>query len=107
PRKTDDPKAGQAKEDRGELRVLQGEYDPGAMPANRALQRKLYEAGYAGITYPVEYGGQGLPSEYETVFNEEAEDFVVPNLGPLARGTFLCNVPTILAHGQPEFLRTF
>ena len=29
-------------------------------PAQRALQRKLFDAGYAGITWPKEYGGQGL-----------------------------------------------
>jgi len=29
------------------------------LPA-RALQKKIYEAGYAGIDWPKEYGGQGL-----------------------------------------------
>ena len=93
--KTDDPK------------VAEAVYEPSRMAANRALQRRVYEAGYAGITYPMEYGGQGLPAEYEAVFKEEAEEFVLPDLGSLARLSALCNAPTILAHGQPEFLRWF
>jgi alkylation response protein AidB-like acyl-CoA dehydrogenase len=83
------------------------EYDAAWLPENRALQRKIYEAGYAGITWPVEFGGQGLPGIYESIFNEEAENFVLPDFGALVGTTFAINVPTIMAHAQPEFLRTF
>ncbi len=44
-----------------------------------ALQAKLYEGGYAGFTFPVEYGGQGLTIEHERVFLEEAEGYDSPN----------------------------
>jgi alkylation response protein AidB-like acyl-CoA dehydrogenase len=54
----------------------------------------------------VEYGGQGLPPEYELAFEEEAADFVLPAYA-LHSGTFGCNVPTMLVHAQPEFLRWF
>ena len=47
-------------------------YTPEVMAANRALQRRLFEGGYAGITWPTEYGGQGLPGAYESAFLEEA-----------------------------------
>ena len=79
---------------------------PGEMAAHRVLQRKVYEAGYAGIAWPVEYGGQGLPPEYELAFEEEARDYVLPAYA-LHSGTFGCNVPTMLVHAQPEFLRWF
>ena len=46
------------------------------MAANRALQRRLFEGGYAGITWPKEYGGQGLPGEYESAFSDEAAGYV-------------------------------
>ena len=46
----------------------------------RALQRKLYEAGYAGFTFPVEYGGQGLSLEHERVFNAEAAGYDMPQV---------------------------
>ncbi|HUJ64434.1 MAG TPA: hypothetical protein VLX59_02785, partial [Acidimicrobiales bacterium] len=34
-------------------------YTPEVIAANRALQRLLFDGGYAGITWPKEYGGQG------------------------------------------------
>jgi alkylation response protein AidB-like acyl-CoA dehydrogenase len=73
--------------------------------AQRPLQRKLYEGGYAGITWPTEYGGQGLTDAHERVFNEEARDYVLPDLG-IAGGltTGVCG-PTMLRHASPEFLR--
>ena len=92
-RKADDASAGEVK-------------DSAAMAAHRALQRKVYDAGYSGIAWPVEYGGQGLPPEYELAFEEEAADFVLPAYA-LHSGTFGCNVPTMLVHAQPEFLRWF
>ncbi len=91
--KSGDPAAGEVKE-------------PGEMAAHRALQRKVYEAGYSGIAWPAEYGGQGLPPEYELAFEEEAAGFVLPAYA-LHSGTFGCNVPTMLVHAQPEFLRWF
>jgi alkylation response protein AidB-like acyl-CoA dehydrogenase len=92
-RKAEDAPAGETKE-------------PGEIAAHRVLQRKVYEAGYAGIAWPAEYGGQGLPPEYELAFEEEARDYVLPAYA-LHSGTFGCNVPTMLVHAQPEFLRWF
>jgi alkylation response protein AidB-like acyl-CoA dehydrogenase len=72
--------------------------------AQRALQRRLYEAGYAGITWPKEYGGQGLSQEYERAFNQEARGFVLPNLGVAGGATLGVCAPTMLAHASPAFL---
>jgi alkylation response protein AidB-like acyl-CoA dehydrogenase len=44
----------------------------------RRIQSKLYEAGYAGFTFPAEYGGQGLTLDHERVFLEEAQGYDVP-----------------------------
>jgi alkylation response protein AidB-like acyl-CoA dehydrogenase len=38
---------------------------------NRDLQRLFYDAGFAGICFPREYGGQGLSLEHQQAFNEE------------------------------------
>ena len=46
--------------------------------AARQVQAQLYDAGYAGITYPTEYGGAGLSLDHERVFLEEAVGFDVP-----------------------------
>src|SRR3954449_6903538 len=37
----------------------------------REWSRKLYEAGYAGLTWPTEYGGAGAPYSYQAIFYEE------------------------------------
>ena len=37
----------------------------------RDWQKKVYEAGYLGMAWPAEYGGRGLPPEYQDVVNEE------------------------------------
>ncbi|HEX5588078.1 MAG TPA: acyl-CoA dehydrogenase family protein [Acidimicrobiia bacterium] len=71
----------------------------------KAIQRKLYDGGYAGITWPKEYGGQGLPSAYERVFNEEARGFRTPDLGVAGGTTFGICVPTMLQHASPEYLQ--
>jgi alkylation response protein AidB-like acyl-CoA dehydrogenase len=77
----------------------------------KVLQQKLYDAGYAGFTFPVEYGGQGLSLDHERVFDEEAAGYDMPtnNFGVsinilgaslLAYGTHeqkLAHVPNILA----------
>ncbi len=44
----------------------------------KGLQQRLHEAGYAGFTFPTEYGGQGLTLDHERVFDEEAIGYVMP-----------------------------
>jgi alkylation response protein AidB-like acyl-CoA dehydrogenase len=44
----------------------------------RELQRRLCDAGYAGISFPREYGGQGLTPEHQSAFTEECLGFEIP-----------------------------
>ena len=44
----------------------------------RSFQGKLYEAGYAGFSFPVEFGGQGLTVGHELAFMEEAVGYDIP-----------------------------
>ncbi|MEZ5297593.1 MAG: acyl-CoA dehydrogenase family protein [Ilumatobacteraceae bacterium] len=37
----------------------------------RAWQRRVFEAGFAGIHWPVEYGGRGLDRSYTAIWSEE------------------------------------
>ncbi len=46
---------------------------------DRELQRKLYDAGLAGICIPREYGGQGLTPEHQRVLNDELAGFEYPS----------------------------
>jgi alkylation response protein AidB-like acyl-CoA dehydrogenase len=66
----------------------------------RQLQRRLYEGGFAGTCYPREYGGQGLPVEYQRVFDEESEGYELPVLFSIPTLS-ICG-PTILEFGTEE-----
>jgi alkylation response protein AidB-like acyl-CoA dehydrogenase len=66
----------------------------------RDWQRKLYENGFLGMSWPKEYGGQGASAIEMAVFNEESAKVRAP--GPLnVLGLSLAG-PTIIAHGTPE-----
>ncbi len=71
--------------------------------AERPKQRALFDAGYAGITWPVEYGGQGLTPAHERAFLEEAAGHELPDFGYAAAMTFRICGPVMLAHASEEF----
>ncbi|SEP28756.1 acyl-CoA dehydrogenase family protein [Trujillonella endophytica] len=64
-----------------------------AVDVARRFQGALFDAGLAGLTWPVEYGGQGLTTAHQLAFNEEAEPYVVPTM-PLLIGLGMC-APTL------------
>ena len=69
--------------------------------AAKRYQAALYDAGLAGITWPVEVGGQGLTAEHQRVFNEEAAGYEVPT-GVYTIGLGMV-IPTIVEHGtEPQ-----
>ena len=51
-----------------------------ALAHDRKLQRMFFDAGFAGICFPKEYGGQGLPPEYQRVLNQELAGYEYPSL---------------------------
>jgi alkylation response protein AidB-like acyl-CoA dehydrogenase len=81
-----------------------GDRTPEQMVEARALQRKLFEGGFAGISFPVEYGGRGLTAAHERAFRQEAVGYVTPNLGAAGGVTFGPIARSLLAHATPEFL---
>ena len=48
------------------------------VPAARDWQRKKFEAGFAGITMPKEYGGQGGGQMQQVIYNQEEAEYVTP-----------------------------
>lgn len=78
---------------------------PEQIATSRALQRKLFDAGYAGISYPAEYGGRGLTPLHERAFREESVDYVMPDFGASGSVTFGAIGRSLLAHCTPEFLQ--
>ncbi|OLO39239.1 hypothetical protein BTR23_09325 [Alkalihalophilus pseudofirmus] len=55
--------------------------DNGEFSAEQNLdwERKLYEGGYSGISWPKEYGGQGNDIIFQTIFNEECAKLNAPS----------------------------
>jgi alkylation response protein AidB-like acyl-CoA dehydrogenase len=45
---------------------------------DRELQKKIYDGGFAGIRYPVQYGGQGLTREHQLAWHEATAGYRVP-----------------------------
>jgi alkylation response protein AidB-like acyl-CoA dehydrogenase len=75
---------------------------PEEIAAARVLQRTLFDAGFAGISYPKAYGGRGLSPAHERVFKEEAQGYVTPDFGGAGAVTFGPIGRSILEHGTEE-----
>ena len=69
-------------------------------------QAALFDAGFAGLTEPKEYGGQGLADVYQTIFNEEAARYVTADRDIYVIGVGMC-VPTLLAHGTEQLKQRY
>ena len=66
----------------------------------RDWSRELHEAGYAGLTWPKEYGGGGRAPSYQAIFLEELARAEAPqHLGVIGLGMA---GPTIISHGTDE-----
>jgi alkylation response protein AidB-like acyl-CoA dehydrogenase len=69
-------------------------------PFVREWSRQLYEGGYAGLTWPKEYGGAGAPHSFQAIFYEELAAAQAPShVGVI--GLSMAG-PTIIAHGTEE-----
>ncbi|MEU5882343.1 acyl-CoA dehydrogenase family protein [Spirillospora sp. NPDC047279] len=70
------------------------------LPTARAFMAQLYDAGYSGITWPAEYGGQGLTAAEERAFQQAARDVTLP-VGVFGIGFGMCG-PTLISIGTEE-----
>ena len=66
-----------------------------------AWQRKLYDAGYAGINWPREFGGRDASLTEQLVYYEEVARARAPYVGVNFVG-LLHGGPTLMAEGSPE-----
>ena len=63
-------------------------------------QAMLFDNGWAGITWPVAYGGRGGTVIDQMIFNQELGHFEVPG-NVFAQGIGMAG-PTLIQHGTPE-----
>jgi len=71
----------------------------------KAWQRKVLAAGYLAVSWPREYGGQGLASIYQMIVNEEMARAGAPRL--VGEEGLLTLGPTLLAWGSEEQKRRY
>jgi alkylation response protein AidB-like acyl-CoA dehydrogenase len=77
-----------------------GRPDASAVVRAKEFQRQLADARLAGITWPEQFGGRGLPGRFQQIFDREAAAFAMPP-SALEIGLGMCG-PTILVHGSDE-----
>src|SRR3954453_8313113 len=73
---------------------------PPARRARREWQRRLAEAGLAAVTWPADYGGQGLGPLHQVVVNQEIGRAGVPGIFDVIGVGMLG--PTLIAHGDED-----
>lgn len=69
--------------------------------AAQQWQHARWEAGFGWITGPEEFGGRGLPPEYEVLYRRIESAYDVPDMSPLRIGIGTVG-PAILGNGSPE-----
>ena len=88
-------------EHRQEAPPSQGSSEDSAyIDARRAWQRKLAEAGFAGVTWPKEFGGQGRGPIEQVTVNQELSAAGVPGILDVIGIGMLG--PCLIAHGTDE-----
>jgi alkylation response protein AidB-like acyl-CoA dehydrogenase len=91
-------------EHKSEAPVLEGpdaiKDEDEVIAARRAWQGKLAEGGLAGVTWPKEFGGQGLGPIEQVISNQEIAKAKLPGILD-AIGVGMLG-PTIIAHGTDE-----
>ena len=74
---------------------------PGRRDYDTGWQRKLHNAGYAGIGWPEEYGGRGASPTEQLIFYEETERAKAPYVGTMFVGLLHAG-PTLIAEATAE-----
>jgi alkylation response protein AidB-like acyl-CoA dehydrogenase len=66
----------------------------------RAWQKKMHDAGWAGVSWPEEYGGKGATLIEQSIFNEELARQRVP--APANVLGLVMGGPVVIAHGDQD-----
>jgi len=98
---------------RGDLRTWLEANHPGPEPEGdeagfvfrRDWQRKLADAGWAGVSWPEEYGGRGATLVEQAIFNEETVRARTPALANVLG--LVMGGPVVIAHGTDEQKRRY
>src|SRR6476469_4730691 len=79
---------------------------PWSVGAAKAWQKRKYDAGYVGITWPKAVGGQARPAMEQIIFNQEEAKHDAPT-GLYAIGLGMC-IPTVFTHAlSPDIVERY
>jgi len=79
---------------------------PWSVAAAKAWQKRKYDAGYVGITWPKAVGGQARPAMEQIIFNQEEAKHDAPT-GLYAIGLGMC-IPTVFNHAlSPDIVERY
>lgn len=78
----------------------------GTVARAKAYRRALHDAGLAGVSYPRELGGAGLPPEYDIAFHDVSRELVPGEDALFGLGLGMV-VPTIREHASSQLQRRF
>jgi alkylation response protein AidB-like acyl-CoA dehydrogenase len=82
------------------LRHLQPQASPEDLTFLKAWQKKVYEGGWAGVSWPREYGGRGASLVERMIFDQEMAAYKAPGLMNVL-GLEIVG-PTLIVHGTEE-----
>jgi alkylation response protein AidB-like acyl-CoA dehydrogenase len=74
--------------------------DEAAFEFRRKWQRQLADAGWAGLSWPKEYGGRGATLIEQAIFNEEISRAKAPSVANVLG--LVMGGPVVIAHGTDE-----
>ncbi|TMJ28835.1 MAG: acyl-CoA dehydrogenase, partial [Alphaproteobacteria bacterium] len=75
---------------------------PETVRAAKQWQAKKADAGFAGITWPRQWGGRGGTPVQQVIYGQEEQNYVVPR-GVFEIGLGMC-IPVLMVYGTPEHL---
>jgi alkylation response protein AidB-like acyl-CoA dehydrogenase len=79
-----------------------GDLGADAVARCKAWQAKKADAGFAGITWPKQFGGREASPILQVIYNQEEDNYGVPR-GLFEIGLGMC-IPTMMAYAKPEQL---
>jgi alkylation response protein AidB-like acyl-CoA dehydrogenase len=93
------------KKDRSQVARRFGDVDAGGLREAKAWQAKKAAAGFAGITWPNQWGGrEGTPMQ-QIIYNQEEAAYDVPQ-GVFVIGLGMC-IPTLMVYSPQEQLQRY
>jgi len=93
------------------LRTVSEQEELAVVTRSREIQRMFYDAGFAGICFPKEYGGLGLTPQHQKAFNEELAGhewplkIAVPTFSPCAAILLECGTEEQRRRHIPAILK--